>query len=395
MTKIEKKIWDWICSHILELAVVLGSILSLLARYGMRDFVSRDMSSYLLPWFDEIKTGGIAALNHTVGNYNMPYQTLIALMTYIPIDPIYQYKILSSLFDLLQGIVVSKIVFLVTKDKLKTCITYIISILLPTILMNSSLWGQCDSIYTSFCLLTLLLMLEEKYTGAFVSFGIAFAFKFQAVFFLPFMLWAYVRQKRFSILNFLWIPTMMIILSLGGIIQEQSIWKIFSIYRDQLQFASMSVNYPSLWAVMIETYGRNNADYYIELHIFAIVMAVVVLMIIMSMILRSKKNDDLISVAFLSVYTCIIFLPNMHERYGYLYIVLGLVVAIIRYRMRLAYILLLIIDMMSYANYLFKMIPEWQVLGIINFGVYCYCAFCVIKPMFYEEMLDSDTSSIA
>ena len=56
------------------------------------------MYSCLVPWFDEIKDmGGICALSEQVGNYNLLYQTIISLMTYIPMDDMYLYKIFSCI----------------------------------------------------------------------------------------------------------------------------------------------------------------------------------------------------------------------------------------------------------------------------------------------------------
>ncbi|MBR6909140.1 MAG: hypothetical protein IKN35_02485, partial [Lachnospiraceae bacterium] len=58
------------------------------------------MEGYLLGWFGQIEQlGRIHALNTQVGNYSVAYQTLIAIMTYININPLYQYKMLSVIFD--------------------------------------------------------------------------------------------------------------------------------------------------------------------------------------------------------------------------------------------------------------------------------------------------------
>ena len=43
--------------------------------------------------------GGLASLRHQTGNYNVLYQTAIALMTYLPMNPLTKYKALSILFD--------------------------------------------------------------------------------------------------------------------------------------------------------------------------------------------------------------------------------------------------------------------------------------------------------
>lgn len=67
----------------------------------------------MLNWFRQFQqVGGFFALSHQIGDYNLLYQTLIALMSQIPINPVYQFKALSVIFDyllaFLAGYIVSK-----------------------------------------------------------------------------------------------------------------------------------------------------------------------------------------------------------------------------------------------------------------------------------------------
>lgn len=368
MFKCERKLWIWLCEHLLIILIVLGTVISLAIRWSMRSFISRDMTRFLLPWYEAIKSrGGLSALGTQVGNYNMPYQTLIALLTYIPVSPELLYKISSSMFDFLQALFLYKIIDLITKDNLKATLGYVMAINLPTVLMNSALWGQCDSIYTCFCVVSLFYCLNEKYISSIVFIGVAFAFKLQAIFFLPFHLFIYAYKKRFSFVQFVWIPIVMTLLSLGGVLQGQSIGSVFGIYHHQATISGeMSVNYPSLWALMID---NRSTDYYSDMHWCGILLTVFVILVLVIIILYKKKDYDireLLEISFLLVYACLFLLPNMHERYGYLYIMLGLAVAIVQYRLIPSYIFLLIIDMMIYSNYLFKYEPNWQVLAATN-----------------------------
>ena len=385
MNSIEKKFWKWTISHIDIVSVVAVTLLSILARYHMRGYISRDMRVSLIPWFERIQAnGGIAALKAPVGNYNIPYQTLIAIMTYIPINPVYQYKIISIGFDFLQAMLVALIVKDITNSKMKAAISYDIAIVLPTIVMNSSLWGQCDSIYTFFCLISVYLLMKHKYICSFFAYGAAFAFKLQAVFLLPFFLFVYVKKQRYSLVHFLILPIVMILLSLGGIIQGQPISNVFSTYANQTSIChSMSINYPSFWSIMTMNYAIENEDYYTDLHIYSIVITIAVLMIIYIFLFKTKKEIrqmDYFKISLLTVYTCLVFLPNMHDRYGYLYIVLGLTLAMIDVKTLPVYLGLTIIDILIYANYLFGMEPNWQILGCMNFllwTVYVFLCLCL------------------
>jgi hypothetical protein len=56
---------------------------------------------------------------------------------------------------------------------------------LPTVVMNSGVWAQCDSIYATFCLASLVSLVRGRPWGASAWFGVAFAFKLQTLFLLP------------------------------------------------------------------------------------------------------------------------------------------------------------------------------------------------------------------
>ncbi|MBR1470024.1 MAG: DUF2029 domain-containing protein, partial [Lachnospiraceae bacterium] len=85
---------------------------------------------------------------------------------------------------------------------------------LPTVVMNSSMWGQCDSIYSSFCILALIFLLKKSYRRAYIMLGIAFSFKLQTVFIIPFFLTYYSVKKDHSIFLYLWT---VLVLELSGI----------------------------------------------------------------------------------------------------------------------------------------------------------------------------------
>ena len=102
MLKWEKKIIVFLELHKELLFFLAVTLLGVLIRISGRNFVSGDLSYYLIPWYNEIKeNGGFAALQNQVGNYGIPYQFLIAVMTYIPIKEIYLFKTLSCIFDFL------------------------------------------------------------------------------------------------------------------------------------------------------------------------------------------------------------------------------------------------------------------------------------------------------
>jgi Gpi18-like mannosyltransferase len=185
MFKIERKIVEFVERNVNILFMLAITGLAIVVRYAGRDFVSGDMTWFLLGWFQKIAdNGGIHSLKNQVGDYNILYQTIVALFTYIGDKSIYYYKILSIFFDFCMAI--SAAIFaceLSKKEKNDKVffVTFAVVIMLPTVILNSAYWGQCDSIYTTFIILTLLYLYKGKYHSAFVFLGIAFAFKMQTI----------------------------------------------------------------------------------------------------------------------------------------------------------------------------------------------------------------------
>lgn len=114
MLLVEKKLTEWIERHLDIILIVFISIIAAFMRFSIRKVESPDWLAYLSLWYDAIKEGGgFRALASTPANcdYNMLYQFLVAVMTYIPIPPLYQYKILSCIFDYVLAVSSSLIVY--------------------------------------------------------------------------------------------------------------------------------------------------------------------------------------------------------------------------------------------------------------------------------------------
>ena len=167
----------------------------------------------------------------------------------------------SIIFDYALCILMAVLTHKITGSKLLAGVAYIITVINPVMFINSSVWGQCDSIFTFFCLLCIYGLVEEKFNLAFIAYGAAFAFKLQAVFILPFVLFYLLYKKKASIINFIWIPVIMTLLSIGGLINGRSITSVFEVYFYQVQeYPMISFNYPSIWIFLTDDLflvGRN------------------------------------------------------------------------------------------------------------------------------------------
>ena len=169
-------------------AFVLLAVGAVTLRWHFIDFQSGDYRTFLSRWYAFIKTnGGFAALrDDSFSNYNTPYLVLLALAGYLPIPPIVAIKSISILGDLaLAGVAAAIVARVRPGERWSPVAAFGGVILLPTVVMNSGVWGQCDSLYAACCLGSVLCLVRGRAVAASAWFGLALGFKLQAVFLLP------------------------------------------------------------------------------------------------------------------------------------------------------------------------------------------------------------------
>lgn len=369
MNKIRQTGIAWIEKYYQLLFFIIITFLAIWIRFEGRETISGDMYSCLVPWFDEIKDmGGIRALSEQVGNYNLLYQTIISLMTYIPMDAMYLYKIFSCIFDFALALSAAYIICKWSQKEDKTSLfqmVYTCVLFLPTVVLNSAYWGQCDSIYVLFLIWTVYFLIERRYRLAFVFLGIAFAFKFQSVFILPIIVMLYFYRKDFSILN---IGYSVLTFWLSGIVaytQGRSIMEPFHIYATQAgYYEQMYMNYPSFWLLVGNDYTYMKS--------LAMLTTLVLLGIGMYLVLEKKvvldEASDVLMLLCQSAWTMLLFLPEMHERYSYFVDIL--LVLLCFHCQKKSLILIAVTEVMlslvTYGYYLFHNGSISMIHGVIN-----------------------------
>lgn len=369
---IEKNLWMWVAAA----ALLIGAYL----RFSMRYFVSEDAYYDYLVWYDNIKSlGGFKALSTQVGDYNVLFQTIVAAFSYFPIIPLYAYKALSIFFDLALSVLLAIIVYKNSDGErnLPAVLAFSIVWLSPVVVFNSSMWAQCDSIYAFFTILSLYLLYKEKYKTSFAIFGLAMAFKLQAIFVLPFLLFVYFYKKRFSILHFLEIPVVMWITTLPAIISGRGFFTGFELFFEQTEeYKCLMMDYPSFWLCTAYNYQQT---YYEYIRPLAMGITIAVLAGWMIFAIRSKLElnaSNFIGFALILTYSAVFFLPAMHERYGYVYEILAILYMFKNKKSIIPCILLLTTTFATYSIYLFVTPITLQSLGIMNLLV--YITYCVL-----------------
>ncbi|MCI8691692.1 MAG: DUF2029 domain-containing protein [Lachnospiraceae bacterium] len=384
MFRWERKVLEWVEKHIYIIAFAGVTILGGVIRMSLRNHVSADAESSLLPWYNMIVKGGqIQALKYQVGNYNLLYQFLIVVMTYLPLNPLSAYKLLSCIFDyLLAGAMGWLVYTMAEKEKVwKFLAAYSMVLLSPLVIANSATWAQCDSIYTFWLVLTVLFLLKGKFIRAFVFFGLAMSFKLQAIFLLPFLLLAYFCLRKFSVLYFAIVPAVMWLSGIPAFLMGRSFRDVFFVYQFQVSDSGkMSYHYPSFWLLFCSENMDMHRAFSYPYSIYktaAILLTLCVLAAWMILWIYRKvewNGQNLLYAAFLLTYTTVLLLPAMHERYGFAYEILAIAIA---FRNRKTFPLLAMLTGMSiltYGNFLLARQVDYYGLACINCGVYlAYC----------------------
>ena len=178
------------------LVTLLLVVVALVARLFLMPYESEDAATFLLPWMEQFRDRGVWALGGDFSNYNFPYLFLLFLVSLLPVEPLFAIKAVSVGGDVLLALAVAALAKQLGPSQLAPRTVAVIALLAPTVLLNAAMWGQCDSIYTAFLLLSARSLLRDNYNCAWSWWGVAVAFKLQSVFFLPALAAVSLRNRR-------------------------------------------------------------------------------------------------------------------------------------------------------------------------------------------------------
>lgn len=369
--KIENKIVDFIEKHIDFIILGILVIVALAIRYKLRSFQSGDYVYFLEPWFNQLKAGGgLKAIANYSGDYNYPYVTILALLSYTKMSPLICIKAISVFFEFILSFVTGKFILKITKSKLLSYMGAIGILYIPTLLLNGSYWGQCDIIYTTFTVLSLYYLHDKKYIPSFIYLGLAFSFKLQFIFILPLYIILYFNKRNFSILNFLIIPLTNFILCIPAMLVGTNIIDCLTVYFNQTtEYASeLVLNFPNFY-----TFFDGKVGYF---SLIGIVFVLFIFAVLLYLIIKKKPKINFESIMILSIFSivvCTYFLPFMHERYMFAGGILAFIYCFTYKKMYLVAILLEFISLIAYICYFNGVTPiPYTVLSIVYGGVIIY-----------------------
>ena len=217
-------------------AAVAG--LALAIRLPLFEFVSHD-GRQLLRWFAFFEENGhfLAFRSDDITNYNPLYLYLMAGLSFLE-DSIQltALKAVSVAFDFAMAFFAYRIARLKDEESKWTPVfAGAAALFLPTVVLNGAMWGQCDSITTTFLLACVCSLLAGRRTAAFAWFGLALAFKPQAVFLAPFLFWLWMR-KEVRLRDFLAVPSVFLLTLVPAWLLGRPAGELLSTYLVELRY---------------------------------------------------------------------------------------------------------------------------------------------------------------
>ena len=362
--------------------LLISTIVCLAIRFMFFNGESVDYISFLNPWIIKIRSlGYFKSLKYNLGDYNIPYMFILTFISLFKCKVLYLIKIVSIIFDFVCAIFGLIIVQKITSDNLKSMIAYISILFLPTVITNSSMWGQCDSIYTAFTLISLYYLLNKKYTLSFIFLGISFAFKLQFIFILPLYVIMFFREKNIHIYHFLLIPIINIILCLPAVIAGRNIKDVLLIYFNQAtEYKWLSMNFPNLYNFFDDHYQLINSLLVAKCGIiltFLIFSGMLIYVIIKK---TNFNNEKIILLGLWSIVIATFFLPHMHERYMYAADILSVIYFVVYLKRFYIPVSINLASVLSYFKVLFGFdFINLSIVGIIYFIFVIIFSFYVFK----------------
>ncbi|HET7398570.1 MAG TPA: hypothetical protein VFJ94_08605, partial [Intrasporangium sp.] len=140
--------------------VAVGVVL--VAAVGIRvaalPFESPDYRFYLSKWYAHLQQQGFTGFAQAFAEYNPPYLYLLYLVSLLGPPAIVAVKVVSALGDLSLAVGVLAVVRQAGRSRRVAVAAALTVLVVPTVVLNSAFWGQCDALHTSLLLWTLVLL---------------------------------------------------------------------------------------------------------------------------------------------------------------------------------------------------------------------------------------------
>lgn len=303
----------------LALCLAAAGLYALLASWH-----TQDSDHWFVPWLDQmVDKGAWRSIGQPMrvetegasgyANYSPPYLYLLALG--------------SLLAPHLAGLAIVKLVAVVGTVFCAACLYALLRrfvavrsaalaagvfLLLPTVALNGAGWGQTDAIYSGLLALTVAAAVAGRWRLMMAAFGAAFAFKLQAAFLGPFVLYV-VISRRVPFAAWLLAPFAYVLSLVPAWLAGRSLGDLAGVYLEQADtYRWLSMKAPNPWVFIqhFELMGYGQGV------LVGTACAAAAGLLIAGLAFRWRLGgSDLLLLAAVSAMLVPFLLPKMHDRY--------------------------------------------------------------------------------
>ncbi len=319
-------------------------------RVSLLYYPSADYTTFLTNWLARMRElSVIDAVRTPIGDYNMPYLYILLIISKLPFSELVMIKFVSCVFDVLLAAAVMLTVRKLTLSKAASVFSFVLTLAVPTVVLNGSMWGQCDSIYAFFTVMSFLFLIKKQGGRAMMMLALAFSFKLQAIFVFPAVIIC-LFTGHLKARKLVWFPVGFLATSLPALVLGRSLADTFMIYIKQTQsYESLDMNCPTVWRLV----SNVSFDNFNAVGVMLGGLAAVTI-IYLGFIKRKNLGDKELTLFFcLSAIAVVYFLPRMHERYYYLADIFGIILFFSNKKLWFVPAITAFSSFVSYAYYLF------------------------------------------
>lgn len=293
-------------------------ICAIILRISSLPHKNADTDVYI-QWYNQLANQGFSKMADNYSVYTPPYLYLLwlATLTKGAIQPLLAIKLIPIIFDCLSAFAVYKLVKLKYPHGNLPFLSFAGFFLLPTVLVNSSFWGQVDSFYTSFLLLCIFFLVTNRPLPAMLVFGMAISIKIQSVFLVPFLI-VMAFKKHIPWSYFFLVPFVYLLTILPAVLAGMPFIKALTIYVSQANASGApSMNAPNLYSLIIYPPFYIDWEAAVRGGLFLAAISIISWTVIYTRRQYELNHKVMILSMLASLALVPYVLPKMHDRYFY------------------------------------------------------------------------------
>lgn len=340
-------------------AAAILTVYLILRAQKMIHFISGDMSTYYVPWLEQIlRVGRWRALEASWANYNPPYVYNLSFFSILSgkVSPSSIVKIADLPYCLASALLFRSIALALGCSRTRAILAFWIALVIPEVVFNSFQWGQCDIQSTCFLLLFVRLLIARSPTWAMAALGVAFSFKLQMIFAGPCIL-ALLLTRELPLASVLALPVAYLVMLIPARLAGRSFHDLLTIYSGQAElYPDLNMGASNLY-FFLEPFTHNEHAIEARLATPALVFACIVIGVLVFYLVRFRPllaGDRIIAALALSMTLAPFVLPKMHDRYFFYGDTLVVLLAMVRPRAALAALCSQAAAVMTYRSYFYK-----------------------------------------